>query len=230
MLQAISPGKIPLPLSIRLSLWLVGVAILPLLLAVLISEVQSRTTLINQASTLMETDARTHAQLIDNYLANKEAIIGSLSNDPNVRFYFLNPQTFPAAQLKLFIGDGLALEKFLYPEVSLIEFFTPQGKPLLNYSIYNVQPHLHGASLVPAIYLQRVLQGQQFFSGVYYDPTTHTSTLELYTPSFDSPTSGHVIGFVRDTLKLDSVLNIVNGEKGANGSGSYAFLLDQNGI
>jgi|SRR5437660_822305 len=229
MQQAVSPGKAALPLSIRLSFWLVGVAIFPLLLALLINEVQSRNTLVNQASTLMETDARTHAQLIDNYLANKEVIIGSLTNDPNVRDYFLASQTFSQAQLNLFIQDGLALEKFLYPEVSLIEFFSPQGKLLLNYSIYGVKPRLHGTDLVPATYLQRVLLGQQFISGVYYDPATHTSTVEVYTPSI-SATSNHVIGFVRDTLKLDTMLNIVNGEKGANGSGSYAFLLDQNGV
>ena len=48
-------GRKQLPLSIRLSLWLIGVAIFPLLLALLISEVPSRTTLINQASTLMVT-------------------------------------------------------------------------------------------------------------------------------------------------------------------------------
>ncbi len=230
MQQAAFPGRTPLPLSVRLSFWLVGVAILPLLLALLINEVQSRITLISQSSTLMETDARTHAQLIDNYLANKQVIIGSLTNDPNVQDYLLAPQTFPQAQLSLFIQDGLALEKFLYPEVSLIEFFSPQGKPLLNYSIYGVKPHLHGTQLVPATYLQKVLQGQQFFSGVYYDPTTHTSTLELYTPSISPTPPNHVIGFVRDTLKLDTILNIVTGENGANGSGSYAFLLDQNGV
>src|SRR5579885_1997549 len=229
MQRAVSPDRTPLPLSVRLSFWLVGVAILPLLLALVVNEVQSRITLVNQASTSMETDARTHAQLIDNYLANKEVIISSLTNDPNVREYFLASQSFPQAQLNLFIQDGLALEKFLYPEVSLIEFFSPQGKLLLNYSIYGVKPRLHGTDLVPAAYLQRVLLGQQFISGVYYDSTTRTSTVEVYTPSI-SATSNRVIGFVRDTLKLDTMFNIVNCEKGANVSGSYAFLLDQNGV
>jgi hypothetical protein len=35
---------------------------------------------------------------------------------------------------------------------------------------------------------------------------------------------------VRDTLSLDNVRSIVNSEKGANGSGSYAFILDQYGV
>jgi C4-dicarboxylate-specific signal transduction histidine kinase len=230
MRQMTSPSRKSLPLSIRLSLWLIGVAIVPLLLALLISEIPSRTMLINQASTLMTTDAKSHAKLIDNYLANKEAIVGSLSNDPNVRTYLMYSKSFSGAQLTLFIQDGLALEKSLYPEVSLIEFFTPQGTSLLNYSMYGDKPQLHGKDLVPAEYLQRVLQDKQFFSGVYYDAKTHISTTNLYTPVAASATDNHVVGFVRDTLKLDSLWSIVNSEKDANGSGSYAMLLDQNGV
>ncbi len=60
-----------LPLSIRISLWLIAVSILPLLLTLVISELQSRSTLISQASRTMETDAQTHAQLIDNYFTQK---------------------------------------------------------------------------------------------------------------------------------------------------------------
>jgi regulator of extracellular matrix RemA (YlzA/DUF370 family) len=218
-------------LSIRLSLWLVGVAILPLLLALLISEVPSRTTLINQTSTLLTTDAKEHAKLIDTYLANKEAIIGSLSNDPQVQAFFVDPGLFSGTQRTLFIQDGLALEKFLYPEVTLIEFFDVKGETLLSYSMYGNKPEVHGTDLVPSGYLQRVLQGQQFLSGVYYDPNkTRISSSMIYTPVFASPTSSKVVGFVRDTLNLASLWTIVTGEKGANGSGSYAFLLDQDGV
>ncbi len=230
MTQITSTDRKSLPLSIRLSLWLVGVAILPLLLALLISEVPSRTTLINQASTSMITDAKVHAKLIDAYLANKETISESLSNDPNAQEYFLAPNLFSDAQRALFIQDGLALEKSLYPEVSLVEFLDTKGGLLIYYSLYGNKPEAHGTSLVPPEYLQRVLQGQSFFSGVYYDSKTHISSSMLYTPVFASATSSTVVGFVRDTLNLQSLWNIVTGEKGANGSGSYAFLLDQNGV
>ncbi|MEO7022049.1 MAG: hypothetical protein ABI234_18005 [Ktedonobacteraceae bacterium] len=201
MTQITSTDRKSLPLSIRLSLWLVGVAILPLLLALLMSEVPSRTTLINQASTSMITDAKVHAKLIDAYLANKETISGSLSNDPNVQEYFLAPNLFSDAQLALFIQDGLALEKSLYPEVSLVEFLHTKGELLIYYSLYGNKPEAHGTSLVPPEYLQRVLQGQSFFSGVYYDSKTHISSSMLYTPVFASDTPSKVVGFVRDTLQ-----------------------------
>ncbi|MGH2507720.1 MAG: cache domain-containing protein [Ktedonobacteraceae bacterium] len=228
MAQITSPDRKSLLLSVRLSLWLVGVAILPLLLALLISEVPSRTALINQASTSMITDAKVHAKLIDTYLANKEAIIGSLSNDPQVQAFFVAPKLFTSADRTLFVQDGLSLERFLYPEISLVDFIDATGAPLLSYSSYNNTSH--GTFPVPAGYLQRVLQGQQFFSGVYYDSKTRISSSMLYTPVFASSTSSKVVGFVRDTLNLASLWNIVTGEKGANGSGSYAFLLDQNGV
>jgi hypothetical protein len=38
------------------------------------------------------------------------------------------------------------------------------------------------------------------------------------------------VGYIRSTLKLDYVWSIVNKEQGANGSGSYAFITDQNGV
>ncbi len=230
MASAKSPARKSLPLSVHLSLWLIGVAIFPLLLALLINAIPSRTSLINQASALMLTDAKAHATLIDTYLRNKEAIAASLSNDPSVQLYLQHPKSFSQAQLALFVHDGLALEQSLYPEVTLIEYFTPRGELLLHFSIYGTQPHLHGTTLVPDEYLQGVLQGQQFFSAVSYDSRTHISSVELYTPVFASATSRQVVGFLRNTLKLDTIWTIVLSEKGANGSGSYAFLLDQNGV
>src|SRR5581483_1113342 len=39
-----------------------------------------------------------------------------------------------------------------------------------------------------------------------------------------------VVCFLQATLRLDYIWSIVNGEQGANGSGSYAFITDENGI
>src|SRR5260370_35203047 len=39
-----------------------------------------------------------------------------------------------------------------------------------------------------------------------------------------------LVGFLQATLKLDQVWQIVAGEQGANGAGSYAFIVDQNGV
>src|SRR5260370_35986635 len=39
-----------------------------------------------------------------------------------------------------------------------------------------------------------------------------------------------LVGFLQATLRLDQVWQIVGGEQGANGVGSYAFIVDQNGV
>src|SRR5579885_3923297 len=92
MLQTPSRGRKRLSLSIRISLWLIGVALTPLLLALLASEIQARPTLVNQASISLETNAQAQANLIDEYLANKLQINSSLDNSPLVQQYFQNPK------------------------------------------------------------------------------------------------------------------------------------------
>ena len=227
-----SSGRKRLSLSLRITLWLIGVALAPLLLALLTSEIQARPTLVAQASTSMETNTQTQANLIDSYISNKLQIIASLDNIPLVQEYFQNPKGDDPANIygpSGIIQNGLALEKYMYPDVSNISFFTLQGNLLLSFSIYNLQSQTRGAHLVPAEYLQKIQLGKPFASDVYYDPTTHTSSIDLYTPVFTLSFKG-ILGIARHTLKLDAIWNIVNGAKGANGTGSYAFLLDQNGV
>ncbi len=69
----------------------------------------------------------------------------------------------------------------------------------------------------------------QYVSGVYYDPSTHQSTIELYTTVYSTALKKPV-GIIRSTLSLEYIWNIVNSEKGANGDGSYAFILAENGV
>ena len=97
-----------LPLSIRISLWLIAVSILPLLLALVISELQSRSTLISQASRTMETDAQTHAQLIDSYFKEKLIILKSLDYTPLVQQYLLDPAG-DQQNVQTILKNGLAI-------------------------------------------------------------------------------------------------------------------------
>ncbi|HKV02789.1 MAG TPA: cache domain-containing protein [Ktedonobacteraceae bacterium] len=228
MSQKKSSTRKSLPLSIRISLWLIAASILPLLLALVISELQSRSTLINQASRTMETDAQTHAQLIDNYFAEKLLVLKSLDYTPLVQQYLLDPagsqQIVPTI-----LENGLAIQKLVDPDVTLVTFFDPRGKLLLYYSLYHLKPVPHGKYMIPPEDAQQIAKGQQFVSSVYYDPVAHKSTVELYTPVY-STTLKRLLGVVRDTLDLDTVRHIVNSENGVNGSGSYAFILDQNGV
>jgi len=228
MSQKMSSGRKSFPLSLRLSLWLMSAAVLPLIVASVMNEIQSRPTLINQSSVTLETDAQTHAQLIDTYLAGKMLGIKSLDYSPLVQQYYLSP---PADQVNVptITQNGLAIQKLVNPEVTLSVFFTPQGQLRFSYSNYGVQPKPHGKYLIPPEDLQKIPLGQQFLSGVYYDAATHKSTVDLYTPVYIAAVK-KVVGVVRDTLSLDIIWNIVNSEKGANGNGSSAFILDQNGV
>jgi hypothetical protein len=187
MFQAQSTGRKSLSLSVRISLWLIGVAILPLLVALVISELQSRPTLVNQANTTMETDAKTHAQLIDSYLSVKLLTLQSLDYTPLVLGYFLDPAGAQAkANAHLIIENGMAINKKLDPEILLVTFFTPQGKQLLFYSPVNLKPQPHGKDLIPPGDLQRIALGHQFISGstMILQPINPPSN---YTPRFIQP-------------------------------------------
>ncbi|HEX6483130.1 MAG TPA: cache domain-containing protein [Ktedonobacteraceae bacterium] len=228
MSQKNSSTRKSLPLSIRISLWLILVSILPLLLTLIISVVQSRSTLINQSSRTMETDAQTHAQLIDNYLSQKLLILKSLDYTPVVQAFLLNPAG-DQKDAATIVANGYAIQKLVDPDVTIATFFNLRGKVVLYYSLYGLKPQPHGKYMIPPEDALQIAKGQQFVSSVYYDPVTHQSSVDLYTPVY-STTLKRLLGVVRDTLTLDNIWNFVNSEKGANGSGSYAFILDQNGV
>src|SRR5260370_38810862 len=83
--------------------------------------------------------------------------------------------------------------------------------------------------MIPPEDAQQIAKGQQFISGVYYDPVTHQSTVELYTPVYSTMVK-RILGVGRDTLNINSVWQIVNSEKGVHDTSSYPFILDQNGV
>jgi Cache domain len=228
MSQKKSSTRKSLPLSIRISLWLIAASILPLLLTLIISVVQSRSTLINQSSRTMETDAQTHAQLIDSYFSEKLLILKSLDYTPLVQGFLYDPAG-DQKDVPTILANGLAIQKLVDPDVTIVTFFDTHGKLLLYYSLYGLKPQPHGKYMIPPEDAQQIAKGQQFVTSVYYDPVTHHSTVDLYTPVYSTKYK-RLLGVVRDTLDLNKVWNFVNSEKGANGSGSYAFILDQNGV
>jgi hypothetical protein len=176
----------------------------------------------------METDAQTHAQLIDNYFTQKLLILKSLDYTPLVQEYLLDP-VGDQKNVPTILQNGLAIQRLIDPDVTLVTFFDPGGKLLLSYSLYGLKPQPHGKYMIPPEDAQQIVKGQQFVSNVYYDPVTRQTTVDLYTPVY-STTLKRLLGVVRDTLDLNSVGRIVNSEKEVNGAGSYAFILDQNGV
>ena len=217
-------------LSARISLFLIVAAIVPLFIALAISEWQTRSTLIDQADRTLEADAQTHAQIIENYLTAKFLEERTLDNTPIVQQYFADPAHNQAA-LAVVVQNGLAINKSNDPDIILVTHFDLRGHILFSYSIYNLKPQPHGKYLIPPADLENLAKSKtlQYVSGVYYNPLTHQSTIELYTTVY-STTLKKPVGIIRSTISLDYIWTIVNSEKGSNGNGSYAFILDENGV
>ncbi len=230
MSQSKAPTRRLLSLSARVSFFLIVAAILPLFIALIISEVQTRATLIDQANRTLEADAQTHAQLIENYLTAKLLEVRTLDNTPIVQQYFTDPAHNQAA-LAVLTQNGLAINKSNDPDILLVTHFDLRAHYLFSYSIYGLKPQLHGKYLIPPADLENLAQSKslQYVSGVYYNPLTRQSTVELYTIVYSFALK-KPLGIIRSTLSLDYIWNIVSSEKGSNGDGSYAFILDENGV
>src|SRR5258708_19753320 len=117
------------------------------------------------------------------------------------------------------------------PDIILVTHYELRAHYLFSYSIYGLKPQQHGKYLIPPADLENLAQSKslQYVSGVYYNPLTRQSTVELYTTVYN-PALKKPLGIIRSTLSLDYIWNIVSSEKGSNGDGSYAFILDENGV
>src|SRR6266699_7139122 len=144
-----------LRLSVRISFFLIVAAIVPPFIALALSEVQTRTTLINQANRTLEADAQTHSQLIENYLTAKLLEVRTLDNTPIVQQYFTDPAHNQTA-LAVVIQNGLAINKSNDPDIILVTHFDLRGHLLFSYSIYNLKPQPHGKYLLPPTDLENL--------------------------------------------------------------------------
>lgn len=217
-----------LSLSVRVSALLMLAAILPLIITVAGSEFFARPALTNQASAAMETDARTRVQLIDNYLGERVLDAETLGQVPTVQSFLALP---PAQETQDSINHALyALAAGMYRDKRYTTWalFDPQGHTRLYFPTTSV-PQPHGQYLVPPEDLKAVDAGQTFISAVYYNPATRKASIDIYSPIV-TPAGNQLLGFIRASLNIDYVWNVVSGDLGANGAGSYAFLLDENGV
>src|SRR5260221_1315144 len=73
-----------------------------------------------------------------------------------------------------------------------------------------------------------IASGGTIISPVFFDPTNGTAAIMFYTPVITA--TARPLGFICAVFHLNNVWNILNSERGANGTGSYAFILDQNGV
>lgn len=225
-------------LSIRISLGLMFAAIIPLFLTQAFTYLVIRPALIDQYTTAMQSDASTRVQLIDNYMRERMSDAQTLIRIPTVQIFLALPPTATRAQAQdatVHATYALAAGTIKDKNYELWALFNPQGTAVLAYipqkTPFATQP-------VPAQELAAVTQGKTFISPVYYSPEISKAVVNIYAPITDQDitpagagTKPNLLGFVRATLSLDYIWNnVVKTDQGNNGAGSYAFILDQNGI
>jgi hypothetical protein len=231
------------PLSLRIAAGFVLAAILPLLVTLIFTFTQTTPALIDQANKAMTNDASTRAQLIENYLQERVLDVVTVQQESsqisNVqRMFTVDLPGSPAFEADATAGGYYVVEAGMIRSKDYIvwSMFTTKGQMLLSYPTANAA-QAHGNSLVPPEELQMVDAGKTFISPAYYSPQSGKSTVDIYAPVTLAEAPGTqtaaqhpIIGFLRATLDLEYVFNIVKGDTGNNGDGSYAYIVDENGV
>jgi len=219
-----------LSLSLRVSILLMFAAILPLLITVASTELLSRPVLVTQANTAMESDAQSRVQLIDTYLSERLLDAETLTQVHSLVAFMATPPQLATQDLTVHAGYALAAGIFRDKHYTIWALFDPQGHLRLYYPT-TTPPAPRGQYLVPPSDVHEVQSGKTFISPVYFDPKTKKAFVDIFSPIISTATSKPTyLGFIRATLNIDYIWNVVGSDQGANGDGSYAFILDQNGV
>lgn len=245
-----------LSLSVRLSLLVLLAALLPLAAVVGINDYLSRGTLISQGTTALTNDATAKASLIDTYLGERVADGQALANLPTAPAYLacvdslaLPPQQAAVVRQQALCDDpqfgqefdqgsncralNVGLSRGIINKVQYYKswsLFDARGDWLLQSG--SATCPTSGAAPTPKEDYTQVMHDKSWISAVYYDPAGKYAYVNIYTPIVPNSASTTVLGYLRATLKLDHIWDIVTGDSGdaGNGAGSYAFITDENGI
>src|SRR6185437_13864926 len=223
-----------LPLSARLSLLVLFAALIPLAAVVGINDYLSRGTLLDQGHAALSTDANAKSTLVQTYIHERLLDGQALASLPTA-VGFLACAEIPTPPAALACDTQAGLYKDSSQRALAVGIVRDSNYTL--WSIYDATGHVQLTSSAAVQKdapppttedLDPVLkEGKQRVSEVYYDPGTKHAFVRLYTPIFATPGKADtVLGFLQATLNLDYIWNIVNGEHGLNGDGSYAFMTD----
>jgi len=220
-LRFLSLGNRRLSLSVRVSLLLIFTAVLPLTIVAVSSEALARPTLITQSTSELETDAQTHAQLIESYVVERLTDVATLTNYAPLQEFMAGNTAFMTDAL-----NGLITSLHRDANYESWSIFDLQGHLLLDYP--TPPPAAELQFLRPGDKQHLITTQRSAISPVFFDSASDTATILLFTPVI-TPTS-KPLGFLCAVFQLNYIWNTVSSEKGANGAGSYAFVLDQNGV
>jgi signal transduction histidine kinase len=206
-------------LTALISVLIILVAIIPLLITITISQMRSRPQLISQSADAMAQDAHVRVQLIDAYLHARLHDVQTVGGLYALQQYAQGNSMFKAQALNaLTVGEQSDVN---YDTWAMLDL---QGHPLL---WYPMPPRIHGNKLIQPDILEAIQQSANAqISGVYYDPAVGNASAVIYMPILGS--TSKVVGIIRAEFMLTYIWNVVNSQ--ADHLGSYAFILDQNGV
>ncbi len=215
----------------RIAVGLVCATVLPLIIMLAFISFITRPALIDQANKAMASDAEARVQLIDAYFNERLLDAQTLTRVPSAQSFVAlpyNPRSLEyidqATHAEYALVAGIYRDKN-YASWALFDY---TGQLRL---YYPAQPQKHGNAFVRPQYMSSVLAGKTFITPVFYSPETKKASVQIYSPIFDLQTPTKVQGFMQATLNLDYIWNkIVQKDLGNNGQGSFAFILDENGV
>lgn len=231
--------KLLLPLNLSISIGLVFAAIIPLLIMVGFIVFQTRPALINQANNAMTSDAQTRVQFIDTYFNERLLDIETLTQVTSTQQFLQLPPP-PITPLQTY------QESFIHGAVYALAAGIHRSTDYTCWALFDIQGNFraayapsgvsttcspkHGNSYQTADQMQMIKKGIPFISPVYYSPTTHKTSVDIYGSIHRDTQTSPVVGFLRATLILNAIDNIVQKNTNSIGSGSYAMILDDSGI
>jgi hypothetical protein len=231
-------------LPVRLSLLALFAALLPVVAVVGINTYLARAALIDQGRNALSTDGNAKTALIDAYFSERLADGLTIAGVPTVAPYIVCSTA--GAQAPAALGCDKPAQLALYKD-SMVRTLGAAAVRDKNYGAVTIfsargqfltssDAKLTSATVappVPADVDPVVRQNKQNISPVYYSPQDQHAYVYIYTPvTLDNPATQAktVVGFTRGMLRLDYLWGIVGKEDGANGTDSYAFITDGDGI
>lgn len=211
-------------LSIYISLLLALTAIVPLLVTIGSIEIFLRPALISQISDNMERSTQTHIQLVDTYLSERLNDVKTLSQTAAVRTRLQNGLASDA-EVKDILLSAQHRDVANYLSISLLD---AQGRLVMSYPS---APSAHGKNkylIVPDARQALQQSGNIYISNVFYDLASNTPSVDICARVIDN--NFNILGYVRASLGLRRIWEPVDSEPQANGAGSYATIIDQNGV
>lgn len=209
-------------LSLRVSLLLMLAVLLPLIITIISSEIISRPQLITRANAAMEADAQAHIQTIENNFSQPIIDVNLLSQSAAFADY-LNGDVNAATNATTVLIGGYQ-RNVNYINWSLIDL---QGNLRLSYP---TPAQRHGKYFIPPDTIKQLtVPGKILLSSAFFDPLGNELTVDIAEP-ITAANGVRIVGFLRATLNINFLWNMVQGERGLNGKGSYAFITDENGV